>query len=189
MLVGQLICLSTLKERQINFDQEQKLINDTKEKIEELLQYGETISSMCILDKQSVSFKIRCIITVLSYCLKQLREIRVQGENGLTKFKKLGGVSWTTSKNIYVISYMTSRLYEISECISSLMHLIELLGSICSMLNSCSHLYARGSEIDLGHQSNFVCLKNHSSDVSDVQDPCFVKQRGEQWMQIRSQAR
>ena len=46
MLVGQLICLPTLKERQINFDQEQKLINDTKEKIEELLQYGETISSM-----------------------------------------------------------------------------------------------------------------------------------------------
>ena len=179
----------TLKERQINFDQEQKLINETKQKIEELLQYGETISSMCTMDKQSVSVQIRSIITVLSNCLKQLREKRVHGENGLTKFKKLGGVSWKTSKYIYVISYLTSRLYEIGECISSLMHSIDLLGNICSQLNSCTQLYARGSEIDLAHQSNFVCLRNHSLDVSDVRDPCFVKQRGEQWMQIRSQAR
>ena len=148
---------------QINFDQEQKLINDTKEKIEELLQYGKTISSMCRLDKQSVSFKIRCIITVLSNYLKQLREICVDDENCLTKFKKLGGVSWKTSKYIYVISYLTSRLYEICECISFLMHSVDILGNtcICSQLNSCSHLYARGSEIDLANQSIF-CLPQES---------------------------
>ena len=89
-----------------------KLINDTKEKIEELLQYGETIASLCKSDKENVSCKIRGVISVLSNCLKQLIKGKcVNGENGLTKFKNLGGVSWKTSKYIYVINYLTSRLY------------------------------------------------------------------------------
>ena len=54
---------------------------------------------------------------------------------------------------------------------------------------TCSRLYPRGLEIDLAHQSSFVHLRNHSSDVSDEHNPCFVNQRGKQWMQIRSQAR
>ena len=179
----------TLKKVQINLDQEQKLINGTKEKIEELLHYGETIDSLSGSDKDAVSCKIRRIITVLGNCLKQLREKRVHGENGLNKFKKLGGVSWRTSKYIYVISYLTSRLYEIGECISSLMHSIDSLGNLCSQLNSCRHLYAMGSEIDLTKKSNFVCLKSQTSDETEIRDPQFVKQRGEQWMKIRGLAK
>ena len=71
------------------------------------------------------------------------------------------------------------------------MHSIDVLGNICSQLNSCTHLYARGTEIDfkLANQSNFVCLKNHSSDETEVRDSRFVKQRGKPWMKIREQAR
>ena len=65
---------------------------------------------------------------------------------------------------------------------------IDSLGYICSVLNSCSHLYARASEVDLGQQENFVCLAELSSETDEI-DPCFVKQRSDRWLNLRKMAR
>ena len=178
----------TLRDMKDKLERETLLVIKTKEALQELVQYNESITSLPLPLKCTVLNQLKSIIKVLSVNLKSLREKRLCAENGLSKFKKLGGTDWKTFKYLYVISYLTSRLYEIGECVNSLSKTIDSLGYICSVMNSCGHLYARAPEVNLGQQENFVCLSDVASESEEVQ-PCYIKQRCERWLEIRKTAR
>ena len=55
-------------------------------------------------------------------------------------------------------------------------------------MNSCAHLYAKGPDVDLGQQENYVCLSDLASESEEIQ-PYFIKQRCERWLEIRKTAR
>ena len=81
----------TLRDMKDKLDREKLLVIKTKETLQELVQYEETVAALPVALKSKVLNQLMSITTVLSLNLKSLREKRLCAENGLSKFKKFGG--------------------------------------------------------------------------------------------------
>lgn len=114
-----------------------------------------------------------------------MREMLVQLTFSENKFKKMGCDNWKTSKYMLVISSIRVQKYDLNEHKNCGLELINQMGLCASALQRTDHLYSMNSEVDLATQLNYYELKENNNDC----DSRYVKQRTENWFELRSAAK
>lgn len=108
-------------------------------KVERLLSFGNV--SLCDIQTEELTVLIeesREIITMLSYRIRDLREIKVSKETALQNIQSKVGGDWRSSKFAMVISSIRTSVYQISNCVDDLLNTIELMCKITSSASGAS---------------------------------------------------
>ena len=98
------------------------------------------------------------------------------------------------SKYAYAISALRTLLHQFGKCLTDTLSTIERLAALQSDLKGHGNLYCYGNTVDIGYQPNYHCLIGMSPTylqqlgVGVHEYPRFVKQRSEEWHQIRHKA-
>ena len=135
------------------------------------------------------------LIKVLSNRLRELRQMDVKTHQAVDMLmKKVDNTDWMKSKVANAISFFKGKSIKTSDAIKDLSG-IDDLGQLSAAINKCETQYLPGSSvsIDLGKQTNYVCLRAMTPDTLSALDLACVssriKQRTAEWHIIRNQAR
>ena len=136
------------------------------------------------------------LIKVLSNQLRELRQMDVKTHQAVDMLmKKVDNTDWMKSKVANAIIFFKGKSIKTSDAIKYLLSGIDDLGQLSAAINKCETQYLPGSSvsIDLGKQTNYVCLRAMTPDTLSALDLACVnsriKQRTAEWHIIRNQAR
>ena len=123
--------------------------------------------------------------TVLSYRIKEARELVQKQEYGLKRFMDLGGEKWRETKYMYAISVFHASLHQIKEFLKNALCVIKSLCTHMSALQQSQAAIADGNSVDISFQSNMLMLKSSEQEKTETIESRFVKQRSALWFKIR----
>ncbi|CAG2228709.1 unnamed protein product [Mytilus edulis] len=127
--------------------------------------------------------------------LKSLRLCLLCKQQGLNKLKikaeKEGFSDWKQSKYSYAISATKTNIALIKECIDGMMNVIDKLCQFCSVLNDSERNFRCDTMVTMSKQENLKCLGMISENefIEITSRTKFIKQRSDDWFNIRSQAK
>ena len=181
------------------FEEEPKL----EERKAELNSEIKTVESLCqrlnvceknlnsITDKASVINDLKKLVNSMSNRIKILRTLSVKKKRYVEYLMQQVTGDWRKSKLANAISFVKTQLIKVEICIHHLLECIDDVSFWIAVLHGSAHDYRRGLniEIDLNHQSNFICLLDGQRDTGDYSNPNLIKQRSSQWHDLRSNAK
>lgn len=136
-------------------------------------------------DVDELSTIVKNIIVVLGLKNRDLRESLLYLESVEAKFKKLGEPDWKTSRFYPVICSVRISRNEIKNQITESLRLTEDLAYVGATMIGQQSAFVKANAIDLKKQHNVYQL-NPAYDTDESQ---FIRQRTEQWFDIRKEAK
>lgn len=171
--------LAMKKER---FSREDSLIKEMNDFVQSLISHD--LKSLLDSEKINLSANLKSLIAIISERIKDLRTSKLSLERSITKFKAMAGEDWRKSRFQIVISLLITTKYDTENYISEALQINLQLGYYLSTLHDVQHLYSLDSRVHLSDQGNYFELK---SDL-ETNDSRFVKQKSDQWFQLRNRA-
>ena len=140
-------------------------------------------------EKDKLLTKIRSFMTIISSHIRSSRQHILKQMHALDKFQKLCQTEEGALKYQYALSSTKSMLYQLR------VHVTQALKVVGNIMYEASHLGMGGASassgplIDVGSQCNMVRLKEPQDLPAECHRPEFIKQRTEEWLALRKQAR
>ena len=179
----------TLAEKRERLRIEHCHIQEMSDRIRELNIMGKrTLHNLSEKDSTIVTEKLLTIVHILSVRLKELRESKVHKDLTCEKLKKQAGSDWRKSNLVYVISGLETTLFDISNCIKSLLKCIDEISLAVTVMKRSVHLFCQNLTLSLQHQSNYIHLRETNESQTNV-DTRHIRQRTDAWFQLRSTAK
>lgn len=126
------------------------------------------------------------VIRMVSYRLKDLRQLYLKQKLALNKFQKEAGADWRNSRFVYAISSVQSQIFQIKNVVQQLLTVNNSLMCIGSSVNGSATFVSDG-QTDMYSQENWITLKEHSYLPEQFKsDSRFMKQRSVEWFDKRS---
>ena len=130
------------------------------ERIDELCQEASKIDD--ITEARCSEFKILdrllSVVTGVSEHTKTLRSIQLKQNFALTKFKKLAGENWKSSKYVYAISSIQATLHKVKDVLEKLINCNKKLMEFGAKLQGSIN-FITGDKVDVSTQQNWLRLK------------------------------
>lgn len=182
----------TLQERKQRLATEIGNINSVTTSIETEIASGKKNVSD-IERNSSVQKGLLLTISHISKRVKELRELTVKRKLHLENLIKNVEGDWRQSKFANAISYWQTKLLHARTCISDSLETIDKLGYAVSHINGTSQNFISGSKstVNLGGQSNYICLKEgeNLNLTPNQQNSNIIRQRSEKWNDMRKNSR
>ena len=185
-------------EKEADMEQDIAVVKELLEKTQALNELG-TATLVFIrenkLYKNDLKNKLLETMQLLCKRLKSLRLCLLCKQQGLNKLKmkaeKEGFSDWKQSKYSYAISATKTNIALIKECIDGMMNVIDKLCQFCSVLNDSERNFRSDTMVTMSKQENLKCLgmisENEFTEITSRTK--FIKQRSDDWFNIRSQAK
>ena len=179
----------TLAEKRERLRIEQSRIQEVSDRVRELNIMGKhTLGNLSESDSTLLAEKLSNIVYILSNRLKELRESKVHKDLTCEKLKKQSGSDWRKSNLVYVISGLETTLFDISNCIKSLLKCIDELCLAITVIKRSVQSFCQGQTLSLQHQNNYIHLRE-SKENQDVINTRHIRQRTDAWLKLRSTAK
>lgn len=185
-------------EKEADMEQDIAVVKELLEKTQALNELG-TATLIFIrenkLYKNDLKNKLLETMQLLCKRLKSLRLCLLCKQQGLNKLKmkaeKEGFLDWKQSKYSYAISATKTNIALIKECIDGMMNVIDKLCQFCSVLNDSERNFRSDTMVTMSKQENLKCLGMISENefIEITSRTKFIKQRSDDWFNIRSQAK
>ena len=164
-------------------------LNASKSRLEgELSEIGLLENQWILYDDTQKIDKIKFIIKIVSYRIKDLRILFLSQTMALKKFFKEAGDDWRTSRLVYAISSVQATIYQIKAIVKRLLQINNSLLHQATAINKTENSFKLGKSVDAFAQSNWVSLKDPEELPEQFTERMrFVKQRSEQWFEKRKE--
>ncbi|CAC5410294.1 unnamed protein product [Mytilus coruscus] len=130
--------------------------------------------------------KLRDIVLITSYRIKDLRLLFMKQKLALSKFHKEVGDDWRSSRFVYAISSTQAQIYQVRQMVKELLDVNNSLICVGASVRKQADVFVSDMQTDCFSQDNWITLKDQSSIPEDLKTtPRFIKQRSEEWFQLR----
>ncbi|CAC5409745.1 unnamed protein product [Mytilus coruscus] len=161
-----------------------KLLQDLID--EEITNIETTKTSWSSMEPTEQASRLMQIIKIVSHRIKDLRALLQKQKFALNKFFKDAGDDWRNSKYVFAISSIQTMIYQIKSVIKRLLSVNDCLLEKRSDLYANKNAFAKRDTIDTYSQVNWITLKDPESlPDSAINNSRFIKQRTDQWIEMR----
>jgi hypothetical protein len=101
----------------------------------EAVQKLHSLTDISPLKVQAVMFKLKELLTRISFCIKELRLLNVKQSLSLKKIQNFAGDNWRQSKFLYAISNISATMFQAKVCITKLLNINQTILDAGANLN------------------------------------------------------
>ena len=184
----------TLQERKTRLENEIQNISNMKSKIElQLIDGFQPVRDLDDVDTAMFNESSLVAITHMGKRIQELLEFNVKMTLHLNNLMNYIEGDWKESKLAHAISYWQTKLIHAKNAVAELLESVDKVRYIVACLNRTELNYIRGTRsiIYLAQQENYICLREtvEVDDQTKHLHPKTIKQRTEQWFELRKESR